>query len=168
MSTLLWIALSLYALSFIILFFFVKNGESKEDKPSSLPTIILTAAMLALIVAASLIVFMLIPMGAMFIAKRFFDFNTDINSIVFIGGIVVLYAITFDHLLHLIVQRVMKHSHVHHLFFNVLRFFIFMGITSFVSVSTRASIWISLVLTVLFIVIDLGSQLFTKKEQPHA
>lgn len=167
MSTLLWIALAVFALCFIILFFFVKHGESKEEEPGTLPIIIVTAAVLALVITATFAFFMLIPMGAMFLAKKFFDFDTDINSIVFIGGMVVVYAILFDHMLHLILRKITRHHQIHHLFLYVMRFFIFAGIASFVSLSTKASIWIALVLTILFFIIDLMDQFFSKKEQPH-
>ncbi len=167
LSTFLWIALSLFVISAVFLFFFVKSGESEEEEPAPLPRIALTASMLALIVTATLAGFMLIPMGAMFIAQRFVEFQTDISSIVFIGAIVVIYSLIFDHLLHMVIQRVVRFHSIHHVLFNIVRFFIFLGIASFVSLSTKVSIWIAVVLTVLFIIIDMGDRIFSKKEQPH-
>lgn len=168
MLTLIWIILSLYVLSFAILLFFVKNEESKEEEPGTLPTIMLTTATRSLLITGILVGFMFVPMFVMFIAKRFIGFNSDISSIVFIAGVVVVYILIFDSLLQVMIQNVIKYQAIHYLFFNLLRFFIFMGITSFVSLSTEASISVSLILTVLFIIIDVGDRLFSKKEQPHA
>lgn len=155
MNTFLWITLSFFIVSFIILFFFVRHGENQEKESNSIGFILIAATALSLLVTIVFAGFMLVPMGVMFIAKRFFDFDTEISSIVFIGGITVIYAILFDHILYRSVQRMLHYKAIHHLFFNVLRFFIFIGISSFVALSIKVSILFSLVLTLLFVIIDL-------------
>ncbi|HLR14780.1 MAG TPA: hypothetical protein VK144_03090 [Bacillota bacterium] len=165
MTTFLWITLSFFIVAFIILFFFVRHGENQEKEPSSIGIILITAATLSIIVTIVFAGVMLVPMGAMFIAKRFFDFDTEISSIIFIGCVTVKYAIIFDHILQTSVQRMLQHKAIHHLAFNILRFFIFIGISSFVSLSMKASILFALVLTLLFVMIDLSDSEDRQRQQ---
>ncbi len=167
MSTLLWITLCLFASGFVILFFYVK-GEVSKNGQEPVSSILGTAAGLSLLMTLSFVLFMLIPIGIMWIAKRFTMFDTSIHSIVFIGTMIIIYVLLFDHLLYVFIRKIVKQHPVYLLLFNELRFFLFLGICSFVSFPTDTSILIALTVTIIFFIIDLIEQLFTKREQPHS
>lgn len=168
MSTLLWIALCLFASGFIVLFFYVKNEDKKEEEQEAISGLIGTAAGLSFIVTLTFILFMLIPVGIMLIAKQFILFDTSMSSVVFIGAIILVYVLLFDHLLHVFIRKIVKQHPIHVLLFNGLRFFLFLGISSFALFTTKTMVLIALTITIVFFIIDLIEQLFSTKKQPHS
>lgn len=138
-------------------FFWFMRYQANRDKEEQEPFYIklITSLALSLILTTVLMIFIFIIFGSVSFAKSFLSFDININNLLFISTIIIIYSIFIDHIIYNVIKHIIGENSILIIIINTIRFSLFFLFGLFFSLENNTIFIISLVITLLFLLIDI-------------